>query len=365
MPSLSELPTYLQDINREIKEKETAVEALRDLDRTTYMTYVLARTKLTARKHDMQAEGARTWFNLWVKCVDELQALALQLAREESELVGLKQKRADHVAPVKLAREVAVDESRLDLLDQAVEEEKTYLTMHLKRSSQLKEAMKYNKIHPTDVIEAMEKVEMATHRTALRLSAFSVERSRLVRVVMSKNAAIRKLRIEAGFYQEEDPDMPYEPNHLQKTWGKIHVCMGKKCVLEKHVEKEVDQEVAFVLNPGSKAEVDEEKLKSYRARSTLGDSVQYLDHEIEAIREHLATLNRKYDLHLRRYVEYSEKLCAAKSLLDGNRQFPIADSEEDIKTYENKLADWRVKRLDTLKSMAAYDYRIEAFKEKS
>lgn len=87
----------LQDLTREIKEKESEVEALRAADRTAYKTYVRARTKLMSKKYrNMEDEGTKKWYNLWIRCADELQALAVSnkpRLRESVEAVRLMSRR--------------------------------------------------------------------------------------------------------------------------------------------------------------------------------------------------------------------------------------------------------------------------------
>lgn len=100
---------------------------------------------------------------------------------------------------------------------------------------------------------------------SLSLSAYLVERSRLVRTVMRKYAKIRKLKSEADSSEEEDEDAAFYAADMKETWAKIDVCMDKKSELEEHVEKEGDVEVAFVLSTGAKAELDEERLARYEA----------------------------------------------------------------------------------------------------
>ncbi|KAJ4983825.1 hypothetical protein SVAN01_10688 [Stagonosporopsis vannaccii] len=77
MPTPPTPPRRLLDLSREIKAKERDLSALRALDRKTYKTYLRARAKLMSTKHrNMQDARTKRWYNLWIRCVDELQALA-------------------------------------------------------------------------------------------------------------------------------------------------------------------------------------------------------------------------------------------------------------------------------------------------
>lgn len=73
-------PTALHEITLQIHQKEDAVARLHSADRTTYKTYLRARTKLASKKCcNLEEEGARKWFNLFQKCADEMVQVAVSI----------------------------------------------------------------------------------------------------------------------------------------------------------------------------------------------------------------------------------------------------------------------------------------------
>lgn len=106
---------------------------------------------------------------------------------------------------------------------------------------------------------------MKSHVTSICLAAYSVERSRLVRLIMRKNAKIRKLGkeyMEEEGYDEEDDEDPA----LEEVWAKSAICMEKASVLEEHVNVAGHAEAAYIVRPGSKACLEEDELARYMAR---------------------------------------------------------------------------------------------------
>ncbi|KAF3044383.1 hypothetical protein E8E12_009956 [Didymella heteroderae] len=99
MATISLLPTRIQKLTSEIKEKEQGLAKLRKTEHKTFKAYIRARKKLSCKtRHDLQNPKVKKWYKIWMKSTDDLQALSTQLEREESELVSLKQQRAERIA---------------------------------------------------------------------------------------------------------------------------------------------------------------------------------------------------------------------------------------------------------------------------
>lgn len=100
---------------------------------------------------------------------------------------------------------------------------------------------------------------MDFHTDSMRLSAYFVERSRLVRFIMQKYAKSRQLSQEI-FEEGEWMDDEEDDCGMNDVYAKVDICMTKDSALEKHVKKKGKRETDRILKPGAKAPVDYDEL---------------------------------------------------------------------------------------------------------
>lgn len=106
---------------------------------------------------------------------------------------------------------------------------------------------------------------MNQYNVSMRLAAYAVERSRMVRAIMRTYVKIRELSHDmVRIDDEESYEMEYE-----EVQAKSKVCMEKKSVLEDHVEKDGHGDVTFITMEGSKAILDEDRLERFLAAANI------------------------------------------------------------------------------------------------
>jgi hypothetical protein len=108
---------------------------------------------------------------------------------------------------------------------------------------------------------------MEQYSVAMRLAAYAVERSRMVRAIMRTYVKIRELSHDMVRFDEEDDDDDEAEYHEVQTKSKAF--MDKKCVLEEHVEKDGYGDVTFITMKGSKAILDEDRLERFLAAANI------------------------------------------------------------------------------------------------
>lgn len=107
------------------------------------------------------------------------------------------------------------------------------------------------------------------HTFSVDLPAYFVERSRLVRLIMQKQASIRQLSKEVA--EEEDRDYDETPDTvMDDIYAKVDICMNKKSALGKHVKKRGKRETDHILKPGPKAPLDYDELARWTWSATSG-----------------------------------------------------------------------------------------------
>lgn len=107
------------------------------------------------------------------------------------------------------------------------------------------------------------------HTFSMDLSAYFVERSRLVRPIMQKQAKIRQLREEVA--EEGGRDYDEVPDTvMDDIYAKVDICMNKTSTLEKHVQKRGKRETDRILKPGLKAPLDYDELARWTCSVTSG-----------------------------------------------------------------------------------------------
>ena len=100
---------------------------------------------------------------------------------------------------------------------------------------------------------------MDQYKASMRLAAYAVERSRMVRAIMRTYVKIRELTHDMVSCDDEESDeLEYE-----EVQAKSKVCMEKKSVLEDHVGKNGHGDVTLITKEGSKAILDEDRLERF------------------------------------------------------------------------------------------------------
>lgn len=108
---------------------------------------------------------------------------------------------------------------------------------------------------------------MDQYKASMRLAAYAVERSRMVRAIMRKYVKIRELSHDMVSSDDEESyeiEMEYE-----EVQAKSKVCMEKKSALEDHVEKNGHGDVTLITKEGSKAILDEDRLERFLAAANF------------------------------------------------------------------------------------------------
>jgi len=112
---------------------------------------------------------------------------------------------------------------------------------------------------------------MYFHIFSMDLSAYLVERSRLVRLNMQKNTKIRELNKEILDEQGEiENEEDYEDESMDTVYAKVAICMDKTSALEEHVKEQGKREAARILKPGPKAPIDYDELARWMCSTTGG-----------------------------------------------------------------------------------------------